>query len=325
MTLSPLILALLILVLLIAGSALYAGAAGARVALAWNPRTADPAQLRRERKASLLSALLGYVLALELVCLLTFLAAADHLHGLFKGAMCAAGTLNANVYGYPALVVLLLGFVASGLWLVINHLDTRSPNFPLLRPKYFLLAPLALLLGLQAWLVIRFLLALDPTLITSCCATVFDAEGEGLAAEAAHWPAATLRPLLWATWTATLLTGMFAYTRRPIRLLYAALSALLLPLSLLAVVSFIAVDYYELPTHHCPFCLLQPEYGHVGYVLYASLLLASMSGMGAGVATWLSPTRLPLAPNRMLPASWIAFLIFGGTAAWPRVFSDFTG
>ncbi len=53
--------------------------------------------------------------------------------------------------------------------------------------------------------------------------------------------------------------------------------------SLASIISFISVYYYELPTHHCPFCILQKEYGYAGYCLYLALLGGAISGMGVGV------------------------------------------
>jgi hypothetical protein len=53
--------------------------------------------------------------------------------------------------------------------------------------------------------------------------------------------------------------------------------------SLASILSFIAPYVYELPTHHCPFCLLQSEYGYVGYPLYVALLVGAVSGMGVGL------------------------------------------
>jgi hypothetical protein len=38
-----------------------------------------------------------------------------------------------------------------------------------------------------------------------------------------------------------------------------------------------------MPTHHCPFCLLQREYGYIGYLLYTALFGSAVSGMGAGI------------------------------------------
>jgi hypothetical protein len=46
---------------------------------------------------------------------------------------------------------------------------------------------------------------------------------------------------------------------------------------------FISLYIYEIPTHHCPFCILKKEYHFIGYPLYAVLLGGAVSGIGAGV------------------------------------------
>ena len=51
----------------------------------------------------------------------------------------------------------------------------------------------------------------------------------------------------------------------------------------MAILSFISPYFYELPTHHCPFCILQSEYGYIGYLLYGALFGSAVTGMGVGV------------------------------------------
>ena len=46
-----------------------------------------------------------YALAFEILSLFLFIYTADDLHRLFVGAMCAAGTLYVNAFGYPALML----------------------------------------------------------------------------------------------------------------------------------------------------------------------------------------------------------------------------
>jgi len=57
---------------------------------------------------------------------------------------------------------------------------------------------------------------------------------------------------------------------------------LLLFVAVAALISFFCLYIYELPTHHCPFCLLKREYGWVGYPLYATLLGGAIAGLGVG-------------------------------------------
>lgn len=286
MIMSPGIMVLLAVCVIAAAYALYAAVAGVRILAGWEAGSPAEPQLWRERKTCLLSAMLELILLADLLCLAVFVTLAERLHGLFTGAMCALGTLNANPYGTPAVLVMLAGVVLCVVWLAVNRLDDRAPNTTLVRLKYAALVPVALVLGAQAILVVTFFLRLNPAVITSCCAVYFNDEGPGIGSEVAHLSPALMQPLFWGTLAATLGAGL-----RPSRgarwpHTYAVLSAAMLPIGLAAIFSFLSVAIYELPTHHCPFCLLQREYGYAGYLLYAGLLLGAVPGMATGAVGW---------------------------------------
>ncbi len=61
-------------------------------------------------------------------------------------------------------------------------------------------------------------------------------------------------------------------------------SLLLFFTALGAIISFISLYIYQLPSHHCPFDMLQAGYGYIGYPLYAGLYCASLFGMLPGLA-----------------------------------------
>ncbi len=44
-------------------------------------------------------------------------------------------------------------------------------------------------------------------------------------------------------------------------------------------VYFFGTYVYELPTHQCPFCMLQSEYYYVGYFIWGTLFLGTFFGM----------------------------------------------
>ena len=96
-----------------------------------------------------------------------------------------------------------------------------------------------------------------------------------------------------------------------------------------AVISFISLYIYEMPSHHCPFCLLQKEYGYVGYPLYALLLAATVTGLGVGL---LQPFRhraslgkiLPAVQRRLAGLALLCYLLFTILASWKIVFSSFS-
>jgi len=68
-----------------------------------------------------------------------------------------------------------------------------------------------------------------------------------------------------------------------LRYLQSAVSAAVLFLALAAVVSFVSPYIYELPTHHCPFDILQRRYSFIGYPLYISLFCGTFFGLLPGV------------------------------------------
>jgi len=77
--------------------------------------------------------------------------------------------------------------------------------------------------------------------------------------------------------------GLYVYLKKKGAYPFSIASLIYFLVSIVALISFISIYFYELPTHHCPFCILQPEYGYVGYALYLALLAGTVCGMGTGI------------------------------------------
>jgi hypothetical protein len=113
----------------------------------------------------------------------------DNICPLFVGAMCAVGTLSVNAFGYPVLFCKIVNFIFAGLWLILNHVDNRGYDYPLLKTKYqflLLIAPFVIGEAVLQWI---YFLSLRPDVITSCCGSLFGAGNAGLSAELASLPA----------------------------------------------------------------------------------------------------------------------------------------
>jgi hypothetical protein len=250
----------------------------------WNPDSGSERQIALERRTYLVSTLVGLSLLLGLPTLALFVHNADAMAPFFTGAMCAVGSLKVNAWGMPALFAMLAGFFLAAAWLVLNHLDSRGWDTPLMRAKYRLLlvlGPLALLQASMLWL---YYFNLNPEVITSCCGSLFGPAASGVAAEMAALPTTTAVPVFFAGWLLTLAAGMAFVARGRFGRLFGLLAAVHFPLALAAIVAFIAPYVYEQPNHHCPFCLLQAEHGYAGWVLYLPLFLGTAAGIGAGLA-----------------------------------------
>jgi len=66
--------------------------------------------------------------------------------------------------------------------------------------------------------------------------------------------------------------------------LYAGCWALFFVVSLWAITIFFSSYIYAMPSHRCPFDILQAEYNLIGYPLYLTLFTATFLGTGCGVA-----------------------------------------
>ncbi len=286
MIFQPAALALLLAATLNALLLLASGVFALRLLRHWNPSSlGSERQIALERRTYLVSTLVAMSLLLGLPTLALFVDNADAMAPFFTGAMCAVGSLKANAWGLPALAAMLGGFFLAAAWLVLDHLDGLGWDSPLIRGKYRLLLVLAPLALLQAVLLWRYYLNLNPEVITSCCGSLFGPAASGVAAEMAALPVTWARPAYFLGWGLTLAAGaVFVASGRHGRL-FGALSALHFLLALAAIVAFIAPYIYEQPNHHCPFCLLQAEHGHAGWLLYPPLFLGTAAGIGAGLAT----------------------------------------
>jgi hypothetical protein len=326
-TLNPGIIALLLSSCLTALMMAYAAWFGLGVLRGWDLKSGAEVQLRLERRTYLVSTLLAYVLRFEVLALFLFIQTAERLHPLFVGAMCAAGTLFVNPFGYPALGLRILLASIAGLWLILNWLDTRAPDYPLIRTKYGMLILMAPLAVASAALSLLYLTGLRADVITSCCGSLFSQGSESVREEIPLLGANLALYIYMAASALVFIVGVFYYRTGRGPLAFCLLSALMLPLGLYTLTAFVSPYIYELPTHHCPFCMLQGDYHYIGYIIYASLLSGTVLGMSAGASGALkglsSMEGGPEGPRRMLTlASLVSFALFTLIAIWSVVSSN---
>ncbi|PLX35987.1 MAG: hypothetical protein C0606_18070 [Hyphomicrobiales bacterium] len=317
----PPILALILASVLTTAMVVWASLFGVRVVRSWDITSGSQKQLELERKTYLVSTLITFVMAVELVSLFLFVFNADRMAVMFVGAMCAVGTLNVDPYGFPALYLKIGVFFAAVVWLMVNFADSQGKDYPLIRFKYGLLVGIAPLVVAAAVVQFLYFYNLQGDVITSCCSKVFTPKVDGIAAQMAGMDAAQSLWLLGAGYVVTFaLAALFLKTGRGATL-FALSGAALFMLGLTAVVSAISLYVYEHPHHHCPFCLLKAEYNYFGYALYIPLFGGTALALASGI---LSPFRkvaslaaiLPGMMRRFVVWSLILFAAFGAVSAW---------
>lgn len=326
MILHPAALALLLIALLVSAMGLHAGYYGMRILARWEPASGSEGQLELERRTYLVSMIMSYILSFELMSLFLFVYTADDLHPLFTGAMCAAGTLAVNSFGYPALLLKIVNFLLAGVWLIVNHADNRGYDYPLIRVKYELLNIVVPLLLLESCLLFAYFAGVKPDIITSCCGSLFSHESSSFSGDLATLPHLPMQIVFFSGMALTAASGLIFYLKGRAGYLFSIAATVTFLIAIASILSFICLYFYELPTHHCPFCLLQKEYNYVGYLLYATLFGGAVAGLGVGV---LMPFRqagslvriIPAIQRRLAIVTLVCYLLFTIIVAWKMIFS----
>lgn len=310
-----LLLASIVSVAMLAAAAPFA----VQVIRHWDIASGSERQLQLERRTYLFSTLAAFVMATQLLALLLFVFNADKMSEMFVGAMCAVGTLNVNAFGFPALIAQMAVFFLAAAWLTVNHVDTRAPDYPLVRIKYgallLLLPAVALVLGLQ----LEYFLNLKADVITSCCGSLFSEDTKGLSGDMAGLPPLPAMIGFYAILGLAVLSAA-GHARWGRGGYWVALfGAAAFVAALAGIISFVSLYIYEHPHHHCPFCILKPEYEYRGYLLYLPLFAAAAAALGVGAV---QPFRhrptlsqvIPLVSRRLAWLAAAGYLAFAAVA-----------
>jgi hypothetical protein len=324
----PAILALTVASLLTGLMLIYAGWYGTRILEKWDLQSGSELQLDLERRTYLISVILSYALLFQIGSLFLYIFTADNIHSQFTGAMCAAGSLGVNSYGYPVLILKIINCLLAGLWLIINHVDTRGYDYPLIKAKYGLLNVLVPLVLLEALLQLIYFYNLKADVITSCCGSLFSADKRSIGGEIAGLPNGPMQLAFFGLMAVVLIVGLVFCLKGKGGYLFAALSGVTFLVASAALVSFICLYFYELPSHHCPFCILQREYHYIGYLLYATLLGGAVSGLGVGVLMPFSTCGslsgvIPAIQRRLTGATLLLYGLFTLTVVWRMLSTSF--
>ncbi len=326
MILRPATLSLILIALLTSGLVVYAGYYAVKIYENWDPASGSEQQLGLERRTYLISTIMSYLLSLELISLFLFIYTADNLHTQCTGAMCAAGTLAVNPYGYPALLFKVVNFILGGVWLILNYTDNKGYDYPLIRTKFAFLTLMAPLLVLESIVVILYFSGIKTDVITSCCGSLFSNEAHTFSGDLASMPHKPMQITFFISMAITAFSGMIFYTWNRLGYLFSISSAITFLISVASIISFICLYIYELPSHHCPFCLLQKEYNYVGYIMYAFLFTGAVTGIGVGV---LMPSIrigslkriIPNIQRRLALITLACYLLFLIITVWKMFFS----
>jgi hypothetical protein len=309
----------------------YAAGLGVKILRSWDIGNSSEEQLALERKTYLVSTLVRYGLAFEIVSAFLFVYTADDLHTLLVGAMCATGSLNANSFGFPALYVKIAIFFGASAWIAMDSLDSRAEDYPLTQKKYRLLLFIVPLVLAAFVLQILYFRSIDPNVITSCCGVLFSEGGTNIGSSLASLPVRQTEVIFFGSFAVLVALGLAVMksARKLFIIPFSILSAAFFVVSIASIISFVSLYFYRVPTHHCPFDMLQSEYYYSGYPLYFSLFAGCFFGAMTGIIEPFRKIRtvsalIPGVQRRWALVSIVCLTIFVLICLVPMVFTSFT-
>ena len=331
MILHPGVLSLIIGSLFVIVMIIYSSVLGLKILKRWDINSSSSEQLSLEKKTYLISTIMNYVLGFMILSAFLFIYTADDIHGLFIGAMCATGSLNANPVGWYALYTKIIVFFLSSIWIAFNYIDQKAEDYPLVKTKYTILLFITPFILLDAYLQMIYFIKLKPKVITSCCGSLFNEAGEGIASSLSSIPVKPMMIIFYVTIGIFLLNALLSLRPRNSIPRYALtfLSPVVFVVSVASIISFISPYFYETPTHHCPFDILQREYHLIGYPIYITLFSGVFFGMITGI---LEPFKkiasliiiIEKSQKKWIVLSILLVLIFALISSWTILSSNFS-
>jgi len=274
MILSPTVVAIMILNLLFAFFGWVALVLSFRIARYWDSNAATKRQYQLEKQSYLGATIIKFIFILKLPLFVFFVYLLDDLSHLLTGAMCAAGVVDATREGLPLLILKIVNIYLFGLWLVLHYRDMRFETLPFTRLKFGLFIGGFVLLMAEIYLEIAMFNAIDVDKIVSCCGSLYSSSSTSHLSHLFTLSNSTVVVAFYGVFTLL----FFLYWLKN-RYFFAFFNFVFLIVSIVSLILFFAPYIYELPTHHCPFCILQSDYYYVGYWLYILLFVGTFYGI----------------------------------------------
>jgi len=244
---------------------------GLRIYRNWDFESLASSQYLLEKKNYFTTTVVAFVLGVKFILLPVFANVVDGLAEIVPAAMCGAGVINSNDYGIPIFLLKLFLLFLGICWMIINSIDAEN-NYAYTKRKYELFFGIYLLLLGEVLFQGLFFTHISLETPAACCSTLYEAtNGSPL-------------PFALTSSTLSLLFGIISLMLTVALLnnekyLSFALGGVFLYFGYYFILHIVGIYIYELPTHICPFCMLQKEYFYIGYVLWGSLFLGTFFSM----------------------------------------------
>lgn len=281
MLLTPEVLTINILNLLFLIFASIAFYYSVKIVLKYDFNATTTLQYNLEKQSYLVAIIIKFIFYIKVLLFIFFIFTLDDISNILPGAMCGAGVVNATGYGTYLLVLKIINLYIFAYWLVLNNEDMKSEKQIYLKLKFKVYIFAYFLLMLEIGLESMMFFSIDTKSVVDCCGAIFSTTDGTYMAHLLN-----IDPtILLSSFYAVFVLIIFAYVLKN-RYLFSFMNLLLVIIALVSLIAFFGTYIYELPTHHCPFCLLQRDYNYIGYFLYIFLFIGTFYGIIFGLISF---------------------------------------
>lgn len=245
-----------------------------QIVFKWDFSASTQLQYILEKRSYLASTIIRYIFYIKIPLFLFFIFTLEKISSILPGAMCAAGVVDSNEYATALLFLKILNLYLFAYWLVVDSEDMKDELLKNTRKKFVIFLALFLLLVFEIALETFTFASIDVESVVDCCGVIFSHNNDTYLSMLLNLPHEYLLALFYTVY-ALLIVSLFFKRHN----LFAFINLAFLIVSLLSLIAFFGTYIYELPTHHCPFCLLQKEYSYIGYFLYTILFAGTFNGL----------------------------------------------
>lgn len=233
----------------------------------WDYSKSNSLQYNLEKKSYLVILIISFALFSKIFIFFYFIYSIDSLTFLVKEAMCAAGIFSSNNFGEINLALKIINLFLIGIWLILNSLDLKQKDYRYTKLKFSFFILIFTFFTLELILDIYFLVNIPINEAVECCSIIF-----GTNSVSSNIPFnLNIFTLILIFYLLYFLITILTIQKKSFLLMI--FNILFVYISYFSVTYFFSTYIYELPTHQCPFCMLQAEYYFIGYFIWSSLFL----------------------------------------------------
>jgi len=268
-----------------AQSALYAlalvsGVKAWQILRTWDFNKSTKEQYANEKNAYLVSTVIIFLLFFKALLAIFLIYLIDSLTPFIRAAMCGVGVLNATILGWELIFLKMALIALFGLWLKSDLKDKEALDYPLIKFKFRFFLIILFLMSIELLFDYIMIFSLETQKVVSCCSVTFSAQNE--LAGFISLERSFVGVVFFITALFYLLLGVASFFYKKAQPFFGVFAIFYLIVGLFFVVYTVSPYVYELPTHTCPFCIIQKEYFYIGYLFYLFLFMSGFYGIKRG-------------------------------------------